>query len=581
MAQATEVQWSGTDEEQAAARTVFGLLAARGQFYPHGAPIRQSLERLVEFYSSHQALGLPSDGEELRGLLDRALSANPHVFAREETEEDLTFATTKDGEAPVERPEEVNTHTLRSRLYTAAHEPTEEDLKAVRGVGRELPELFIPMQDPVDLVFPEVLTIAPEEVGHGFIAAPDEEEVAAPAIVDRRARVGDTEVDLAEDAPYLLDEYGGLFKEMLGAYLDQDFRFVQFGGEYYLEDRLERLSRGQLRDIKEYIEERAEPLTDEEILSDALARPLQSADYGLLRFTINYRLLRERKDFRFVGTVADRLWATTTLPPLGQSLRKPAEIGQDYRYLTDAELSDQDVVTPASGEEASGRLQMRHTLTWYESENGVLPVGRAAQLLMPNPLLEDQTTVVLRVQDPQNYATHLAELRLGAAGRGTYIAGLEELFQGTLVPGAVFSLVQGAASNEFTVEYQRQPAQESRLLQYDPRRERWFFGPVVYECPVDASALLSEERVGELNGKKRASESERKKADTLLANAFRVVGEAGEGGALTALVDDLLPVMNLERPFSRQYVESLLTSSQYPQFSVEDESVGLATYTGK
>ncbi len=365
---------------------------------------------------------------------------------------------------------------------------------------------------------------------------------------------------------------------MLSNFLEEDFSFVRFGNEYYLEDRLERLSKGQLKEIKEYIEERGEPLSDEEILSDGLVnRRLGDADYSLQRFTLNFRLQREKKDFRFVGTAADRLWATSQLPPIGQTVRKATEVAQDYRYLTDPELADQDPTTTLGG---TGTLVLRHVLTWYESENGVLPVGPSAQLMMPQPLMEDQTVVVLRLQDPMNYATYLAELRLGLGNRGTYIAGLEEFYQSALVPGATFSLIQGTTSNEFTLEYERQPQTESRLLQYDTRKERWYFGPVVYECPVDPGYLLTEERVGGLNGKKRASEADRKRVDRLLQSAFDLVGEPGEGGTLTALIDDLLPVLNIERPFSSRYVRSLIQSAQYPQFTLEDEALGLASYAG-
>ena len=577
MAVLAEIEWQGAEQERDLARRTYELLAARGRFYPETAPIRQSLSNLRAFFATQSSVGLPSDPEELGRLVDRSLSANPHVFAREEGEAGPVFATTKRGISPatLARPVE-NLHTFRTRLYEASHEPSEEELKAVRGVAREIPEIIMSASEPVTAVFPDDLPEVFEPEPEPEAAREPEVEPVAP--LNTRVVVGGTVLDLAADPDLIASEHGGLFREMLGNYLDQDFRFVSFGGAYYLEDRVERLSKGQLRDIKDYINERGEPLTDEEIISDALRRPLQNADYSLWRFTINFRLSREKKDFRFVGTTEDRRWATSTLPPIGQSFRKPSEIAQDYRYLMDPQLADSDLVMPASGVDASGRLQLRHVLTWYESENGVLPVGPPTQLLMPDPLLEDQPVVVLRIQDPQNYATYMAELRLGAGNRGTYIAGLEELFQNTLVPGAVFHLVQGGASNEFTIEYERQVAQESRLLQWDERRERWFFGPVVYECPVEPSYLLNEERVGQLNGQKRASDAERKRPEALLRQAFELVGERAADGGITALVDDLIPAMNIERPFSRAYVESLVESAQYPQFTLEDPAIGLAIY---
>lgn len=579
MAVEVEIQWHGSEEEQLVARNAFEVLSARGRFYAEDAPIRLSLANLRTYFVSRSSLNLREDPEELAALIERSLLVNSQVFAREEGDSGQVFVSTRSGRPPrVADATQINPHTFRTRLFEGSREPTEEDLKQVRG-AREMPEIISSIPETIHAIFPVELpeTFEPEAEEEEFeLTAPEEEPAAVT--VDQRVVVGSEVVDLSADPDEIAIEHGAAFREMLGKYLDEDFRFVQFGGQYYLEDRVERLSKGQLRDIKDYITERNEPLTDEEILSDALRRPLQNADYSLWRFTINYRLSREKKDFRFVGTAQDRIWSATALAPIGQSVRKPADIAADYRYLNDVELSDSDHVGPASGADASGRLELRHVLTWYESENGVLPVGRSMQLLMPNPLLDDQSAVVLRIQDPQNYVTYLAEYRVAMGGRGAYIAGLEELFQSSLVPGAVFSLVQGGASNQFTIEYERQSAQESRLLHWDTRRERWSFGPVVYECPVETSYLLTEERLGQLNGRKRASDAERRRPEFLLQQAFELVGEPDGAGGLTALLDDLLPVVNIDRPLSRQYIESVLISTQYPQFTLQDPSIGLAVY---
>ena len=583
MAVEVEIQWQGTNDQKAVASTVYALLTARAHFFADDAPIRQSLAHLLDFFEKQHPVELQTKEKNYEALIEKSLTLNEHVFAKEQGENGVVFVTTKRGTPPNVDAVDLTAHSFRTRLFEGAHEPNQEELKAIRGVAREMPDIIMAYPETIHPVFPVDIPDAFEPDEEPVLADSAErvvaEEQPEAAPVDRRVRIGNAVVDLSGDANAIAQEHAGAFKELLGAYLDEDFRFVRFGEQYYVEDRLERLSKGQLRDIKDFINERGEPLADEELISDALRRPLQGADYSLWRFTINYRLGRERKDFRFVGTAQDRRWLTTSLPPVAQSFRKPSEIAQDYRYLTDPELADGDPVTPASGADASGRLQIRHVLTWYESENGVLPVTPATQLMMPDPLLDDQPVVVLRIQDPQNYATHTAELRLGVGNRGTHIAGLEELFQSTLVPGAIFSLVQGANSNEYTIEYERQSAaQESRLLQWDERRERWFFGPVVYECPVDPSYLLSEERIGELSGRKRASDAERKRPDYLLQQAFELVGERGTDGSLTALVDDLTPVMNIDRPFSRAYVESIVESGQYPKFTLEDPTIGLAAY---
>lgn len=581
MAVLTEIQWRGTDDEQRTARTIFELMYARGRFFADGAPIKLNVAELQRFLYSQEALRATDDESAQNSLVESSIAANPHIFALATDTEEPVVVTTKAGIPPAGDGDayEDTSHSFRSRLFTGAHEPTEEELEAVKGVRKDLTDEYLvglpetsalpPIQEE-----PEFATVeAEEEIP--FVPEPEELEPVQPQqpAVPTEVRIGDVIIDLAGDPDKIKLEYADLFKQKLSAYLEDDFRFVQFGNEYYLEDRVERLSKGQLRDIKDYIDERNEPLSDEEIISDALRRPLQDADYSLWRFTINYRLSRERKDFRFVGTADDRLWATSMLAAIGDTYRKPNEIAQDYRYLLDPELSD----SPEIESNSEGKFQMSHILTWYESENGVLPVGPEMMKLMPQPLLEDQTHIVLRIQDPQNFATYLAELRLGVNNRGTYIAGLDELFQGTMVPGAQFTLAQGAGSNEFTIEYESQPAQEARLLQYDSRKDRWFFAPLVYECPVNESYLLTEERFGELNNQKRATDSERKKPDVLLERAFNIIGEQADDGALTALLDDLMPAVNLERPFSKSYLLSLVKSPQYPAFTLEDESLGLVS----
>jgi len=569
MAITTDIQWQGAEQESRVASTIFELLLIKGRFYAEDAPIRQDIDALVDYLVNQKII--EGDQTEVRELVLRSASINSHVFALETSDSNTYIVTTKRGRPP--KPASVDTvHTFRSRLFEGARQPSEEEELQIRGLTKEIPEDIL-ATPPVQQV--QVETEAPAVEPQEQVVAPEAEVEEAPSRI-RYLRIDDTLVDLDEDLQDIIAKYHDAFKAKLEDYLAQDFRLAVFGDEYFVEDRLERLSKGQLRDIREYIQERGEPISDEEILSDALSRSLQEGDYNLQRFTINYRLLREKKEFKFVGTKDDRLWTVTNLPPIGQPFRKPSEIAQDYRFMSDPELIDDEDITEIEGSDGTPRLQVKHILTYYEYENGVLPVSPAMEKLMPKPLLEDQNVIVLRIQDPQSYAQYLAELRLGGGNRGTYIGGLDELFQNTLVPGAIFYLVQGESSNAFTIEYERQPAREERILQYDSRRDRWVFTPIVFECAVDDTWLLSESKVGALNGKKRLSDSDRKKLDVIVAMAFEIVGEKADG-EYTALIDDLMPVVNIERPISRKYLSSIINSSQYPQFK-EDES-GLATYT--
>ena len=102
-----------------------------------------------------------------------------------------------------------------------------------------------------------------------------------------------------------------------------------------MEDRVPRFSRGDLRRIKEYLQEQEQPLTDDVLVQDVLGVRPGTPDFDLMRFAVNFRLSREHREFEFVGTTNQRFWSTSGLPPIGTKRRKPNEIGTDYRHLLD------------------------------------------------------------------------------------------------------------------------------------------------------------------------------------------------------------------------------------------------------
>src|SRR5206468_5477437 len=147
----------------------------------------------------------------------------------------------------------------------------------------------------------------------------------------------------------------------LAARLESDDRFASFGDQYYPEDLVDRYSRGDLRRIREFIQEEGEPLADETLLQTLFGRRPNDPAYQAARFSINYRLSREKRDFEFVGTRDSRLWSTAGLAPLGTTLRKASELGTDYRYLID-EQADEEV-----------GASVTHVLTFFEWAYGLLP----------------------------------------------------------------------------------------------------------------------------------------------------------------------------------------------------------------
>ena len=79
-----------------------------------------------------------------------------------------------------------------------------------------------------------------------------------------------------------------------------------------------RFSRGDLRRLRDYLQEQEQPLTDDALAQDVLGVRSGAADFDLTRFAVDYRLSRE-KEFEFVGTTNQRFWTTTGLPPIGTS----------------------------------------------------------------------------------------------------------------------------------------------------------------------------------------------------------------------------------------------------------------------
>ena len=117
--------------------------------------------------------------------------------------------------------------------------------------------------------------------------------------------------------------------------LRADIRVANFGDQWMAEEQVPRFSRGDLRRIKDYIQEQEQPLTDDVLVQDVLMVRPNSPDFELMRFAVNFRLSREHRDFDFVGTTNQRFWSTSSLPQIGTTRRKPNEIGTDFRYLVE------------------------------------------------------------------------------------------------------------------------------------------------------------------------------------------------------------------------------------------------------
>jgi hypothetical protein len=327
-----------------------------------------------------------------------------------------------------------------------------------------------------------------------------------------------------------------------------------------------RLSRGDFRRIRDYLVERNEPLSDSVLLNDVFGRRVTDRDYQLARFGLNQRLSKEKREFEFVGTSQERTWSTSSLPAIGTAKRKPAEIGQDYRFLLE---SKEVALAPASRETA-----IEHSLTFYEYEYGVLPLDAAMAAFLPPPYAEDQRAAVLTFDVAQLYTSYLVELRYPTANRGGFIGGLEQFYAENLVPGARITIERTDNDRRYIVRYAQIAGEERRLLHLDERRGRHVFRPVTFFCAVDEDMLLSDTKFPGLNNTKPLDDRERRRPEQVVRVTFERVGDQvgdAKNPRYWALFDDLLAVVNVERPFTAEYLREILTSDAFQEFQPDTD----------
>jgi hypothetical protein len=633
----------GTEEQKSLAREIWALMSGQGFTMAKNTPIRQTLENLANYLAKKQNPGLdedslPTKSGELKETLDKALSASPAVFLREETDDgEVSFKTTKQGSAPPATPVPLDHHSFKTRLYDAARlveELSEEErakLTSIAGEARpevlqpHLPFAASPVAEPARASTPPPPAMPTSKVVEAALAgsipastppkpatppkeakpvetaptittpaktvppvtetpAPVEAETPPPPVIETPVAqplstavpailslADGVDIDLNTGTNELYAQYGDYFKAALKPALEEDIRLANFLDNWYLEEAIERFSKGDFRRIRDFILESQLPVSDITLATELYGKRPEARDFEAFRFALDLRLSKEKRDFEFVGANDDRLWATPGLPQIGNSVRKAADVAVDYKYLEDADLNEASNVMVEDG-----RKVWYHVLTYYEYENGVLPYNASAKEMFPNPLSEEQKTVILWLEATQTYETYPAELRYPSASRGGWIAGLEGFFSNNLIPGAILIIRQGVRSNHFEIEYKQGLEQESRLLFYDERRQKFVFRTIGYTCEVDEGMMLSPEHCSRLDGQKRMDEAERKRTDHIVGRAFEVGGERTSDGYY-ASIDALLPIVNIERPFSREYLHSLLTGGN-TAFRADPNMPGAFTY---
>ena len=452
-----------------------------------------------------------------------------------------------------------------------AKAPVEPLVEVVKPVAPKAP-----VEPPVEVVKP-VVTKAPVEAPVEVVkpARPSRPPVERGTIF---TLADGTAIDLRRPTKELLAEHGAVLAQALVDKLEQDplRRIVSFGRRYFPEVNVINLGKNDLRKIRDYLLERGEPLLDTELIADVFYHNPRQSDYEGVRFSLNYRLHRE-KDFEFVGVEGASLWSTKGLPAIGGKRVKAAEMGQITSYLVEG-LDDSLLEQSVEAIRQTGSVT--RLLTFFEWEHGVLPLDASLAALLPGPVLPDQRSAVLRFDSPQHYSQALVEVRYPTGNRGGWLHGLEEFFHAHLVPGALVTLARGQETNMFTITYAEAAETSDRILTFDEKKNKFAFANVSFFAAVDTDQLPSQSRFARLNRLKAFPMGERRKAELILEHVIETMGEqigSRTAPRYTISLDDLFVGYNTLRPGSLALIQSLLEHG--PEFALDAALPGLIVYT--
>jgi hypothetical protein len=387
-----------------------------------------------------------------------------------------------------------------------------------------------------------------------------------------------TPIDLRRGVPALLAEHGDKLGAILADKLEQDplRRIVSFGRRYFPEANVASLGKNDLRKIRDYMVERGEPLLDTELIADLYYHNPRQSDYEGFRFSLNYRLNRE-KDFEFVGVEGAYLWSTKGLPAIGGKRVKAAEMGQITSYLLEGY---DDSVTEQSADAIRQSGSATRLLTFFEWEYGVLPLDAGLTAILPGPVLPEQRTAALRFESPQHYATYVVEVRFPAGNRGGWLQGLEEFFHEHLVPGAMITIARTGEANLFRITYEEAAEASDRILTYDEKKNKLGFANLTYYCAVDEDQVPSQGKYGRLNRLKSFPMGERRKAEMILEHVAETMGDqvgTRSEPRYAVSMGDLLMGFNVLRSGSRALLTHLLDAGE--EFSADESNPDLYYYT--
>jgi hypothetical protein len=545
-------EFAGTKKQQDLARRIFAIFQARGRFFAANAPIRMPRSMLIEFMQQQE-----SGKHDWKKEIDAALNASSAVFAREEVDDDVIFVTTRGGRVAGSPAGDDTLHTLAKRFA----DPEPKRALPPRKKSEPGATIIFPEPSGLPALEPEWQRAEPPS----RVTVPDlpelvpldlEPELADEVIAELPTVAAAVDPDSVSD-----DELA----EAIRTSLANEIAVARWGDAWMAEDRVQRFSRGDLRRIEDFIREQGGLAADDEIAQDVLSARPTAAEYPATRFAVNYRLSRENREFEYLGTDTAGTWALVNLPSIGTTKRKPAEIGQDYRFLLDYRVPDPEL------EEGI----VEHVLSFYEYTYGVLPLDANLATILPRAGFSEQRAARLTFESPQATDETAAELRFPTGNRGGFVAGLEQFFAENLVPGAVFTIEKTDRPAHYLIEYFRTSAEDRKLLHLDERKSKYAFRSTTYYCATQDDFVLSESRFPKLADAKPLDERVRRRPDQVVVATFERAGEnvgSSSEPRYWAVFTDLLAAANIERPISAEFLRDILTSGTYPEFSADEST---------
>lgn len=592
---------NGTKKQKERAELAYRIFRRHGAFYPDTAPIRITLDELSTFIRESEG-----GTKDITNALVAALDANPEIFFREEADDTVIYGTTRIGSSTYGNgTTAADTHSLKARFTTpepprprpvSRHDEIADADSALDETSQEAPTLYpadswqaavaaaLADADNAETGTISLSGEAVESSGLDFeeLQSPPEEEMIEETVVEIETasdtELGETQEDVVLEEVFIedvavvdeefLDISAASVDEITASVLhtlDSEQDAVRWGDHWMDESNIPRLSRGDLRKVQEYLESSDKPLTDAELVSDLRGIHANDEAFETERFGLNYRLSQETRDFEFVGTATQGLWALTgQLEPIKQPDRKIGDIGHDYRYLLDYQIPDEDL--------EEGIIE--HILSYYEYKNGVLPLDANLATLMPRAAYSEQRATRLTFQNPIDEETFEAELRFPSGNRGGFIFGLADFFEDNLVPGAVITLESTDVETHFVIEYFQVSGQDRKLLNLDPKKDEYVFVATTFYCAVQDEMLLDDGHFSKLGGISPVEERVRRRPELVIARAFELIGEEREEDGtrmFNASLFDLLAVANIDRPISLEFLRDTLTGDAFPEFRRDEQ----------